>query len=180
MTINIAKWAMAPVLGSLALAPARAEVARNYQTITFAYTLTYGAVFHTDTVRYSPCDNSLSGSGFLHRGSQALPETIRGALLTSITGFPAGPITIIGNVQTLIPTNPFVYGFNGTVNSSGNASGIWATNTPPSFTQARLQIDMKSVVVSTWKTHGDYVAFSGETANDAAHSCIGMPVQSNN
>ncbi len=81
---------------------------------------------------------------------------------------------------SLIPTNPFVYGFNGTVNSSGNASGIWATNTPPSFTQARLQIDMKSVVVSTWKTHGDYVAFSGETANDAAHSCIGMPVQSNN
>jgi hypothetical protein len=64
----------------------------------------------------------------------------------------------------------FTYTWDMTSGPNGIASA-GGTDYPTIFT-------VTGVVNSTWRNHGAFVAANPDK-NDAAHSCIGMPIQSN-
>ena len=154
-------------------AVASADVER-YQEQTATFTVEqprgtvgqYGSVWkHDFKVKINPCDNTFSGTGNITDGqsdSVVWTESITGSFGDNTVSFATVP-----NAGATFKVTDAPYG------ESVIAESTWTQNI----------IEMKAskpVVTSTtnYKNHGQYVKAMGG-GNDAAHSCIGMPINSN-
>ena len=147
-------------VASLAVAAFASAGVSRYQTQTSTLTVSAmgGAYVHTYTIKTNPCDNSFSGTGGIT--SLPLSETINGTLNGQ-------NITING--AYLGNYNPgYTWNYKGSL-SGGNASDSMGQTVPLTFTNNVTD-------QSNFKNHGDYVSSQGG-GSDAAHSCIGMPIQ---
>jgi hypothetical protein len=170
----------AAMISSLAVvglsSSAGAGVAR-YQIETLQYTVTVeGTYTHSFTVTVDPCNGTFTATG----QSPALPaaasvyETLSGS--TDGLGNLSFTATYYNDPAFTSPTGYWWsfagsftdanYDFAGTLtNSSLGQSGLTVTGT------------MNSASFSTYANHGQYVSSMGG-GSDAAHSCVGMPMQS--
>lgn len=156
--------------------PASADVPRyQFQTATFTVTEPYGAVdqwanvwTHSYSVTVNPCDNTFTGTGTAQTGpggvTEGTGETIHGSFSAYGTvSFEA----IRSDGRTWTVTNAPMDG----------TTQVLAVTTPA----VAWDIDMKVGApvftnTSDWRTHGAYVKSLGG-GSDAAHQCIGMPIQ---
>lgn len=166
--------AFVALLACLTLAATASADVPRYQThtATFDVTQPYGTVgqwtsvwTHAVTVTVNPCDQTFTGEAIQYDPSmaQAYTETVSGS-------FGAGMVSInfvrndgvrwsltnalyapFVNIASSVPPVPWV---------------LEAKVTPPSVTGT-----------SDWKNHGQYVK-AQDGGDDAAHSCIGMPITS--
>lgn len=163
----------AVLLVGMAVVPISAApggVARN-QVTTNTYTMAIG-YGHTYNVVISPCDGgTVSASGWQWGvgGDPAVhnpDETITATLSAGGTMLTFNPAVYVdgwgGSAYYWWGTFP-VGGGTFTVYDSG--SGVYPG----------VVITRTSTSVTTWTNHGDYVSFMGG-GDDAAHSCIGMPI----
>jgi hypothetical protein len=143
-------------LASMAVAAfASADVPRyQSQTGTLTATVTSGGhtYVHTFAITVNPCDNSFTGVG----NQDELKSTISGTIIGSAISFTA------------------VYPDFGPNYQWSSVNGAGSDSIGQTFT---VTTDTTALTASGFKNHGDYVSQSGGGA-DAAHSCIGMPVQS--
>lgn len=164
------------LLGAVAIVPVAAApggVARN-QATTITYTMA-GGYGHTYNVVINPCNGgtvSASGWQWGPGGDPAVhyPDEIITATL-SVDG-------------TMLTFNPAVY-VGGWPYNSGTAYSWWGTFpvVGGTFTASDstggvypgIVITRTSTNVTTWANHGAYVSSLGG-GDDAAHSCIGMPI----
>lgn len=134
--------------------PARYEVGTT--TYTVAVLDTY---MHTFVVTTNPCDGSIAITGSTPVDSgYYTTETVTGTLAN-------GVITFNSTYNGLY--NPG-YTWSGSFPVAGGALGGEFTGT----------VTAAPTTFTTFATHGDYVSSTGGGA-DAAHSCIGMPIVSN-
>ena len=172
----LAPLAAAVLLVAMAVAPISAApggVARN-QVTTNTYTLAAG-YGHTYNVVINPCDGgTVSASGW-QWGPGGVPtvhypnETITATLSSDGTMLTFNPAVYVGgwpynsgNPYSWWGTFPVV---GGTFTASDSTGGVYSG----------LVITRTSTAVTTWTNHGDYVSSMGG-GDDAAHSCIGMPI----
>ncbi len=156
--------AVAVLLATALVSVALADVERHQLT---SYTLEIDSLnddsglTHTFDVTYNPCDDSFLGTGIAHHeneGKESLSEfdlsdhtlTFRSDYdFMTYTWYPS---FTLNDDQTLTfhdgagPDNVFA------------ATGTW------------------SMESTDYRNHGEYVAQNHDSAPDAAHSCIGMPV----
>lgn len=127
--------------------------------INFLNTYTY---IHTYTLTTNPCDGTqtmtgslVSNDGFQPNTSETVTYTLVGDVLTYHAVYD-DPFYLQGN--------GFQYSYDaeidGTTYIGAGASSVVVT---------------KTTTTSNYKNHGEYVAQS-TNKNDAAHSCIGMPI----
>jgi hypothetical protein len=162
---------------ALAPALASADVQRyQTQTATFAWTQPAGQVSqwdnvwtHSYTITVNPCDNTFSGTGTLSGFDQnfvdptIIPETITGTLNSGSVSFRAN-------------NSYFAYMLD---NAPMDGKSVrLATTYPvvPNIVEVKVS-PLANIVSTDYKNHGDYVSSQGGGA-DAAHSCIGMPINS--
>ena len=143
-------------LASLAIIASASAGVDRYQVatgLTVTATFNGSTYVHTYTLDTN-CDGSFTGSGGI--ASLPLSETINGTLKGQ-------NITIHG--AYLGNYNPgYTWNYNGPL-SGGNASDSMNQSVPLTF----------KPTMSNFKNHGDYVSSQGGD-DDAAHSCIGMPI----
>jgi len=144
---------------------ASADVAR-YQTETGTLTahVAYGdqSSVHTYKVTINPCDNTFSGKGEVTAngaGPAVWTESITGSFGDSTVSFATVP-----NAGATFKVTNAPYG------TSTIAESTWTQN----IVEMRAS---KPVITGTsdYKNHGDFVSSQGG-GDDAAHSCIGMPI----
>jgi hypothetical protein len=161
-----------------ALAPslASADVPRyQSQTATFAWTQPAGQVSqwdnvwtHSYTIVTNPCDSTFAGSGTLSGQDQGygpltLPETV------------AGTFNKDGSVTFTATNSVFTYVLDG-VRTDGSMK--LATTIPAVSNIVETKVTpFEPISTTDYKNHGQYVSAMGGGA-DAAHSCIGMPINS--
>jgi hypothetical protein len=165
--------AIAAVATMAVVSSASADVAR-YQTQSFTITAVQpeGAVgqwqnvwTHTYNVTLNPCDNTFSGTGMM-TGTQNGPV--------------AGTETITGHLDGNTVSYTASRSFDNVVYSLSNApldgtTVTLATSTPVVPWALEFKVSKSNVVSSNYRNHGDYVSSQGGSS-DAAHSCIGMPI----
>jgi hypothetical protein len=135
---------------------ASADVQRNQvQTGTLAAHVAYDDLssVHTYTVEINPCDNTFTG--FDGSSRWASNETVSGSINGKDITFDAA----------------YPDGYTWKVASGGNGSDVVGRT-------FKVTNDLTITSTSNYKNHGEFVKQSADK-NDAAHSCIGMPVQSN-
>jgi len=135
---------------------ASADVQRyQEQTGTLTSHVAYGdqSSVHTYKVTINPCDGTFTGND----GSSRWAENEQ---ITS------GKIN--GNDITFHATYPDGYSWD--VASGGNGSDIVGRT-------FQVTNDLTTTNITNYKNHGEFVKQSADK-NDAAHSCIGMPVNS--
>lgn len=163
--------AAAVLAAALALVPAAlADVARHQTQSGQLTVLLNNGNLHTFDIVIRPCDNSFTGTGV----SDQLPnvfvtETIEGTLSGGQLSFVA---TYTGQAAQQFP------GYR------------WFTNTPGALgtpipggdtlgSVFTLTGTLGTLTSSSWANHGEYVAAQPQGfRDDAAHSCIGKPIQS--
>jgi hypothetical protein len=111
---------------------------------------------HTFNIKTNPCDGTFTGTGSWGIGDLTVHETING--------------TIAGNTVTSFDS----------AYDAPYAGYTWHSNGTDSRGNAFTVTNALSVTNSaTYGNHGDYVSNSTDpNRSDAAHSCIGMPIQS--
>jgi hypothetical protein len=166
--------AVAAVATMAVVSSASADVARyQTQTMTFTAVQPEGAVgqwndvwTHTYNVTLNPCDNSFSGTGSPQVGTTSGPygtgETITGHLNGDSVSFTA--TRLVDGVAYSLANAPL----------DGNTVTL-ATSNPVVAWPLEFKVSKSNVVSSNYRNHGDYVSQMGGGA-DAAHSCIGMPI----
>lgn len=155
---------------AVATTAAPGGVDRN-QVTTNTYTMAIG-YGHTYNVLINPCDG----------GSVAASGWQWGANLDPLVHNPDETITATlsadGNTLTFDPA-VYVGGWGGSPYSwSGTfpvAGGTFTVTDSNGGVYPGVVITRTSSIVSTWANHGDYVSSQGG-GDDAAHSCIGMPI----
>lgn len=158
----LAPLTAAVLLVAMAVVPISAApggVARNQVSTTDYTILVLGTYVHNYQVVWNPCDDSIAitgGTPFL--SGYYTTETITGSLAGSVISFTS---TYDG------PHNPG-YSWYGSFPVDGGALGGLYTGT----------VTRGADTITTWANHGDYVSSMGG-GEDAAHSCIGMPIVSN-
>ena len=169
------------IVGSLATlavpALASADVAR-YQTKTATFTTTQPAGSfgqfddvwtHNYKVTINPCDNTFSGTGVEsgqdQNGAQTFNESVTGT-------FNADGTTSLVNTRD----DGVVWSLT---NAKTDGSVTFAQLIAPAIpSNLEFKVTPKEITnTSNYKNHGDYVSSQGGGA-DAAHSCIGMPINS--
>jgi hypothetical protein len=146
-------------LASLAVAAfASAEVARQQVATKLVVSLADAQPGnqHTFTIT-SACDGTFSGTGKANAIAGGATETIHGTLVGNELSF-----TAVYDPTSWLPG--YTWSYSGPLSYAplGDATaGLHAS---------------AAVTYSTFKNHGDYVSSVGG-GDDAAHSCIGMPVQ---
>jgi hypothetical protein len=164
--------ACAGLLAGLSLFPVLAApggVARNQVTTnTYTMALGYG---HTYNVVISPCDSgTVSASGW-QWGADGNPlvhnpdETITATLSADGTMLTFDPAVYVGG------WGGSAYSWSGTFPVDGGTFTVTANG----IVYPGVVITLTSTSQTTWSNHGDYVSFMGG-GDDAAHSCIGMPI----
>jgi hypothetical protein len=173
--------ALAVPAGGLMMAgvgPASASVTRN-QITTSTYTVNVNDAgthyIHSYTVTPNPCGADFTGTGqYPATGTPTFTESSSG----SVAGNPAPGVglTYTDTYYTPSTTNPtgYTYTFKGTFTDTqgdftGTISDSLGQNLPATGTVTGTR--------STDVNHGQYVSANGG-GSDAAHSCVGMPVQS--
>ena len=171
--------AAATIVASLATlaVPALASASVNrYQTRTWTFTVTqprlvnhqFDTVYtHNITVTTNPCDNTFAGTGTI---TGAPDEVIPDENVTGSFG---------NGTVSLHLTRPGQSYSVDLVN--GTADGT--TISHPTTSSDNGYVDVIDFIVtapkltstSDYKNHGDYVSSQGG-GDDAAHSCIGMPI----
>jgi hypothetical protein len=144
-------------VASMAVASFASAGVDRYQVATGLTVSALGGTYvHTYQLTNNPCDGTGSFTGTGGIASLPLSETINGKLSgqnIKING------TYLGNY------NPgYTWNYDGPL-SGGNASDSMGQTVPLTFT----------VTTSNFKNHGEYVSSMGG-GDDAAHSCIGMPI----
>ncbi len=130
---------------------------------------------HEYTVTLNPCDNTFAGSGGGYLGLNG-PEYVT----ESVSG------TYVGGVFSLNSTyNGTTYGapYTYSVGPVGiplntetpSSASTWSTGVPAGVYPVFVTLSVTAE--SSYANHGQYVSSQGG-GSDAAHSCIGMPVQS--
>jgi hypothetical protein len=156
------------VAGPVAAAPG--GVARNQVTTnTYTMALGYG---HTYNVVISPCNGGTVAASGWQWGSNG----------NALTHNPNETITAVLSADgTMLTFNPAVYdgGWAGAPYSwSGTfpvAGGTFTVTDSNGSVYPGVVITRTSTSVTTWTNHGDFVSSMGG-GDDAAHSCIGMPI----
>lgn len=157
---------------------AGADVPR-YQLITLSYSaVTYyvGSAGGTGypqsiTVTLNPCDGTFSGPGTAYPYNTATPSwtegEIDGLMISYTTEYPVGAQT--DYVVTVVDAvfNPADYSF----------SGNWSDNFAGGAQTGVVISGVPTMSSTEYRNHGDFVSANPDK-NDAAHSCIGMPMQS--
>ena len=152
-------------------------MARNQdQTATFTVTLPrlvnhqFGTVYsHDITVKVNPCDNTFVGAGTITgaEGENIPAENVTGSFGNGTVSL---SMTRPGQSYSVDLVNGATDGRTvshpTTSNDNGYVDVIDFKVTAPSFTNT-----------SSYKNHGEFVKAQADK-NDAAHSCIGMPVKS--
>ena len=148
---------------ALAVGPAQADVAR-YQTQSATLTISLQPQYpyvHVYDITLNPCDNTFTGVSDVADVSVPGGETISGTL----NG---------GNITFTASYNGSTYQWTG----SGALTAFTGSDTDGNvFTTLNGGVT-NLTNVSNYKNHGAFVSASADK-NDAAHSCIGMPVNSN-
>jgi hypothetical protein len=156
---------------------ASADVAR-YQSETATFTTTQPAgVFgqfdnvwtHKYTVNVNPCNSTFSGTGVEtgqdQNGAQTFNENVTGTFNAD------GSISLVNT-----RSDGVVWSLD-SVKTDGSVT--LATLIAPAI-PSNLEFKATAPVItnsSSFKNHGDYVSSQGG-GSDAAHSCIGMPINS--
>lgn len=163
--------AAAASLATLAVpALASADVQRyQMETATLTTTVTNYGFVHNYNVTINPCTDTFSGSGSSYQPTEGgwTDESISGTLNGNNVSFTADYLK-----DSIFPG--YQWGINNAPLDGATPTDLWdtmqeqgvhtiSTLTPTGF--------------SNFKNHGDYVSSVGGGA-DAAHSCIGMPIQS--
>jgi hypothetical protein len=136
------------------------------QNITITSSLGSG---HSYTGQLSPCDGSFTATGQTSDGVNTWTETVNGVLTASTLDYTSH-------------YTPKVYGTDYsywvTATRAGSSwTGTWSDSpgwTTDSPTTGTVNVGSNA---TNYKSHGEYVAANGG-GDDAAHACIGMPVQS--
>ncbi len=154
-----------------AVASANGAVAR-YQTETLAIHANFYGVGtpHNFTVTLNPCDGTFTGTGSVNWEGDHETESITGSYAGGTISWTATYLPGSerpGWVWQLDPT---------TVASDGSFSGTGAITYPFILSNQRVTGTVTVTSTSSYANHGAYVA--ANPGADAAHSCIGMPVQS--
>jgi hypothetical protein len=115
----------------------------------------------------NPCDGTYTGTGMGYDPSMNpwAPETIAsGSYANGEISF-----TAVG-----------ARGFSWTLtNAPTDGTTVLASTNPAVSWPVHARVTLQSVTTSDYKNHGDYVSSVGG-GSDAAHSCIGMPINSSN
>jgi len=151
-----------------AFAAAGGSVAR-YQTMQATITSSIVEVpgaDHMYTTTLNPCDGSFSGTGNGLNLNNGVVETISGSLSN-------GQLNFRGVYSTLIPG--YYYDVTATVASDGSYTGTVVDSQGSHY---KVYGQVTETATSSFTNHGQYVSSAGG-GSDAAHSCIGMPMQSN-
>ena len=123
---------------------------------------------HEFKVTVNPCDSTFSGVAPTYDNGASLPtwtEKVTGSFGNGTVSFATDPI---GGGATFKVTNAPMD--NTTVR---NVETTWTAN------EIEFRISPKTTTnTSNYKNHGQYVKAMGG-GDDAAHSCIGMPINSN-
>ena len=143
--------------GPVAAAPG--GIARNQMT-TIDYHITIGSG-HDWTLVFNPCDGSVTGTGS-EPAPYATSETITGTLADGVVTF------------TSTYSGPYLPGYWWT-GSFPIGGGVLTASDSLGYTYTNVPIAVTDSQVTTWASHGDYVSSMGG-GDDAAHSCIGMPI----
>jgi hypothetical protein len=162
-------------LAVAALAPALASAdVKRYQTYDATFTLTqpagqvgqWDSVWtHEINVHVNPCDNTFQGAGVETGPGQTLNEAITGS-------FGNGTVSLTAKREDGVMFS--------LVNAPTNNTDVTLATSSP-VVPWDLQFKATTPEFSNYsnvKNHGDYVSSQGG-GDDAAHSCIGMPINSN-
>ena len=153
-----------------AIAPALASAkVDRYQTETATLTanlLPPTERHHQYNIEINPCTNTFTGSA--DTAATGYDESISGTIVGDKVTF-----TSVYGPGSSWAANPYLWGVNdATLESSTDAWDSWHGVYPTIVT-------LSNVVSSNYKNHGDFVS-SQPDRDDAAHSCIGMPINSSN
>jgi hypothetical protein len=120
---------------------------------------------HTYNVTLNPCDGSFTGIGSISgTGSDFVSnETITGHLDGNTVSFTATR-----------DSDGLVYSLSNA--PLDNPTVTLATSNPSVSWPLEFKVGATTTPTSNYKNHGDYVSSQGG-GSDAAHSCIGMPIQ---
>jgi hypothetical protein len=159
-------------LASVALATTASADVPRYQSQTATFTVNqpkdivgqFGNVWrHEFKVAVNPCDNTFSGTAPTYDNGASSPtwtENVTGSFGDNTVSFDTDPI---GGGSTFKVTNA-PYGTEVPVVTNWTANEVTMIASAPTFN-----------TTSNYKNHGDYVKAQPDK-NDAAHSCIGMPI----
>lgn len=150
--------------GAAALGTGAASAAgtvQRYQMQTISITDTYaGGYVHNYTGSLNPCDGTFSGTGSVSDNhSETITGTYSNGVLTYTSTYDNG---LVYNIDPASVTA-------GSFSTTGNITSPFTASAPVVGTVSTSN-------ASAYTNHGDYV--SANPGADAAHSCIGMPVQS--
>ena len=170
---------LAPLVGLLIAAvlvpvAAQANVPR-YQIANDTLTVTLSpSNVHYYNIVVSPCDGSFTGmatSAGVNGGFESIVGTLVGGNLTFTATY------LVGNTNPSVQVPGYYYTYSGPLAGGTAYDFNYGLPFSPSFTIANT---LTHVSDSTYANHGDYVSSTpqGSAREDAAHSCIGMPIQS--
>jgi hypothetical protein len=166
--------AVAAIAAFMVVGTSSADVARyQTQTATFTAVQPYGTTgqfdtkwTHNFTVTVNPCDGTFTGAGeqLYPDGTHYLNETVTGS-------FSGGKVNLSVSREDAV-------NWSLTDALTDNTSVSLATTDPIVKWPVEFKVSQPNFTDKThYKNHGDYVSQSGG-GDDAAHSCIGMPIVS--
>jgi hypothetical protein len=182
MMNRVTRLSVAVGLGFAALvatAPARAEVAR-YQLLTLDYpyptvkyylgTNTSGTAYPQGfTLTLNPCDGTFSGPGLAPPFGLSETEGAIDSVMIAYT-----------TEYDVTPPNPaqtdYAVKVAAILSANYSFSGLWSDNYIVGNQSGAVVADKPTVTSSAYRNHGDFVSQNPDK-NDAAHSCIGMPIE---
>jgi hypothetical protein len=160
----------------IATAPASADAPRyqmlnlNYATVDyFLGNGTQGPYAQSFVVTLNPCDGTFSGDGVANiYGPSETDGLIRGARISYTTDYPVN-----GQTDYVVEVK------NAVLAADYSFSGLWSDNWDggPRVNEVVSAPAPDVTLASNWRNHGEFVAMNPDK-NDAAHSCIGMPIVS--
>ncbi len=152
----------------IATVPASADVAR-YQILTLQYdSVDYylpasGPYSQSFTLTFNPCNGTVSGPGLVPGFGVSLTQgSINGALLSYTSTYNVEPGYTV-TVNNAVVLNDYSF------------SGLWSDNYSVGAQSGVVVSNIPGVTSTAYRNHGDFVSQSLDK-NDAAHSCIGMPI----
>lgn len=148
--------AIAPALASADVQRNQTQTGTLVSTASDFHGIDSPTNVHTFTITTNPCDGTFTGSGSWSIGDLTVNETINGTINgKTVTSFDA---------KYDAPYAGYVWHSAGTDSwgDTFNVKNVLSLNNS-----------------SNYKNHGQYVSSQGG-GDDAAHSCIGMPVNSSN
>jgi len=178
MTKRVVRLSVAVGVGCAALfamAPASADVARHqmltlqYDRVDYYLASGAGPYPQSFTLTYNPCSGTVSGPGVANIYGESLTQgLINGALITYTSNYVVSGQTdyAVKVIGAAVDLNDYSFDGKWTDNYlavAGGQSGEVVSGVP-------------KVTSSAYRNHGEFVA-QNPTKNDAAHSCIGMPVK---